>query len=159
MRRFVVSTVITVAALGVSRPACADATAFIGTASNPSNRLAKGFSAGSSLIIIGFEFEYASVSKDEVTLAPSLRTWMGNVLLQTPDVGTFQLYATAGGGLYREELVTNATTSFGVNTGGGVKIPLVGPLRLRLDYRFFKLHGSPLYSQSQRFYAGVNLKF
>lgn len=159
MRRVVVSLLVFAAALGATRSASADATAFIGTASDPTNRLAKGFSVGFGLIIVGFEFEYASVSNDELNLAPSLRTWMGNVLLQTPDVGTFQLYATTGGGLYREELGTSRTSSFGVNTGGGVKIPLAGPLRIRLDYRFFKMRGSPLHSQSQRFYAGLNLKF
>lgn len=159
MRRLVVSIVVFLAAVGLTRPAYADATAFIGTASDPTNRLAKGFSIGFSLIIVGFEFEYAKVSEDELNLAPSLRTWMGNVLLQTPDVGTFQLYATAGGGFYNESLGTDGTTNFGVNTGGGAKIPLAGPLRLRLDYRFVKLQGSPLHSQSQRFYAGVNLKF
>jgi len=43
--------------------------------------------------------------------------------------------------------------------GGGVKMSLIGPLRLRLDYRVFTLRGSPLYEKPQRFYAGVNLKF
>ena len=84
---------------------------------------------------------------------------MGNVLLQTPDVGSFQLYFTTGGGFFRERLDANVETNFGVNTGGGVKIPLAGPLRLRLDYRFIKLRGTPIHSQSQRLYAGVNLKF
>ena len=47
----------------------------------------------------------------------------------------------------------------GSNIGGGAKIRLVGPLRLRLDYRVFNLHGSPKFKNPQRFYAGINLSF
>ena len=43
--------------------------------------------------------------------------------------------------------------------GGGAKIRLVGPLRVRLDYRVFKLQGSPLYETYHRFYVGANLRF
>jgi hypothetical protein len=50
-------------------------------------------------------------------------------------------------------------TNVGVNVGGGVKMSLAGPLRLRLDYRVFTLKGSPRYATPQRFYAGINLKF
>jgi hypothetical protein len=46
-----------------------------------------------------------------------------------------------------------------VNLGGGAKIRIKGPLRVRLDYRIFKLNGSPLYSPYHRFYAGANLAF
>jgi hypothetical protein len=48
----------------------------------------------------------------------------------------------------------------GINVGGGVKMNLAGPLRLRLDYRVFTLRGSDVrHSKPQRFYAGLNLKF
>jgi hypothetical protein len=47
----------------------------------------------------------------------------------------------------------------GINVGGGVKVNLAGPLRLRFDYRVFTLQGDPLHSNPQRFYAGLNLKF
>ena len=50
-------------------------------------------------------------------------------------------------------------TNVGMNVGGGVKMSLAGPLRLRFDYRVFTLRGTPLYPQPQRFYAGLNLKF
>jgi hypothetical protein len=46
-----------------------------------------------------------------------------------------------------------------MNTGGGVKVALVGPVRLRLDYRVFKLAGGALNSPAHRVYAGLNLKF
>ena len=85
---------------------------------------------------------------------------MGNVLLQTPfAILGFQPYFTTGGGVYRERSGPQSETSFGANTGGGVKISLVGPLRARVDYRVFKLEGEPLHSTVHRVYAGVNLKF
>ena len=34
-----------------------------------------------------------------------------------------------------------------------------GPIRLRVDYRVFKLGSGALYSPAHRFYAGLNLKF
>ena len=50
-------------------------------------------------------------------------------------------------------------THVGVNTGGGVKVSLLGPVRARLDYRLFKLRGDPLHSTVHRVYAGLNLAF
>ena len=143
-------------------PAYADITAFIGANTTPDNRSAKGFAIGTGLLIIGFEFEYSSTgeSTDTSTPAPSLKTGMGNVLLQTPGtIAGFQPYFTAGAGIYRETLGTHEDTSGALNTGGGVKMNLVGPLRLRVDYRVFKLGSGALYSPAHRVYAGLNLKF
>ena len=92
-------------------------------------------------------------------VGPALTTGMGNVLVQTPGLGGLQLYGTAGAGLYREELANRTETSGGVNLGGGIKARLVGPLRIRLDYRVFRLQGDPLHKTYQRFYAGANLAF
>ena len=50
-------------------------------------------------------------------------------------------------------------TYFGTNVGGGAKIKLVGPVRVRVDYRIFRLQGSPIHTTYQRFYVGANLKF
>ena len=36
---------------------------------------------------------------------------------------------------------------------------LVGPVRLRIDYRVFKLGDEALESPVQRIYVGLNLKF
>ena len=154
--------------VGSCTPAFADATAFIGVTTTPDNRMTRGFAAGVSLIIVGFEFEYGDTRQDEVSAAPSLRTGMFNMLVQTPGTGT-QLYVTAGGGLYRERLETIGSTPdivteqqethVGINIGGGVKMSVLGPLRLRLDYRLFKLRGEPLHGNVQRLYAGANLAF
>jgi opacity protein-like surface antigen len=84
---------------------------------------------------------------------------MGNVVLQTPMAFMgFQPYFTTGAGIYQEELGTHSDTSVGFNTGGGVKISLAGPIRLRVDYRVFKLGSGALNSPAHRFYAGLNLK-
>ena len=83
---------------------------------------------------------------------------MFNGMIMTPTSGV-QLYATAGGGFYRERLLEQQETHFGTNVGGGAKITLVGPLRLRLDYRVFNLRGSPLHRSPHRFYAGANIAF
>jgi hypothetical protein len=147
--------------LFIGSTAWADATAFYGTASAPSNRTTRGFALGAGLLIVGFEFEYADTVEDLPEGAPSLRTGMGNLLIQTP-VAIFGLqpYFTTGGGVYRESLGSlGSETNFGLNNGGGVKISLIGPLRARVDYRVFSLRGSPIEDTVHRFYVGVNLKF
>jgi hypothetical protein len=146
--------------LGVATPASADITAFLGMTATPTNRAAKGFAVGAGLLIVAFEFEYSDTSEEPLESAPSLRTGMGNVLLQTPfPVFGLQPYFTSGGGIYREQLGTLTETSFGVNSGGGVKVSLLGPVRARIDYRVFNLRGDPIHSTVQRFYAGLNLSF
>jgi len=141
-------------------PARADITAFLGLSPTPENHAAKGFSAGIGLVIVGFEFEYANLSEDDFEGLPGLKTYAGNVLLQTPIevVGT-QFYATVGAEGYRETLGVLEETHFGTNIGGGAKIKLIGPVRVRLDYRIFRLQGSPIHDVYQRFYVGANLKF
>ena len=140
--------------------ASADFTAFLGVNPTPTNRAVRGLAIGTGLLIVGFEFEYANTSEDEPVAAPGLRTFMFNGLLQTPvPIAGLQFYGTAGGGVFHETLNDVSDTNFGVNIGGGVKMSLAGPLRLRFDYRVFTLKGSPRYTNPQRFYAGVNLKF
>jgi opacity protein-like surface antigen len=146
-------------------PAFADITAFLGVNPTPSSRPVKGAAVGVGLLIVGFEFEYADTSDKRADSpaeedAPRLRTYMGNGLVQTPiPIAGMQFYATAGGGVYREAFENTSETHFGINVGGGVKMNLAGPLRLRLDYRVFTLKGSPAHERPQRFYAGLNLKF
>jgi opacity protein-like surface antigen len=143
-----------------STPAFADLTGFVGANMTPASRLVRGVSAGAGLLLVGVEFEYANTLDDTKALAPGLTTGMGNVLLQTPfAILGFQPYFTTGAGLYRERLDTVRHTGFGLNTGGGAKISLVGPIRLRVDYRVFKLGSGALHSPAHRIYAGLNLKF
>jgi len=148
------------ALLSTASNAWADATIFIGTATSPSNRTTRGFTLGAGLLIVAFEFEYGDTVEDLADAAPSLRTGMGNVLIQTPfAIAGFQPYFTTGAGVYRESLGGLSETNFGINNGGGVKISLIGPVRARVDYRVFSLRGSPIDDTVQRLYVGLNLKF
>lgn len=164
MRRIHFS-LLTLGLLFTASPASADITGFFGVNFTPANRPAKGFAIGAGLLVVGFEFEYATTNEDLPQAAPALDTYMFNGLIQTPfAIAGIQPYGTLGGGVYHETLSRPSLppfseTSFGTNIGGGAKISLAGPLRLRLDYRVFNLRGSPLHSPVQRFYAGINLKF
>jgi opacity protein-like surface antigen len=157
VRRFTLAAILLLLA---AAPARADITAFIGADTTPANRQVTGAAIGFGLLIIGVEIEYAYTTDDLAAGAPSLKTGMGNVLLQTPTAFFgIQPYFTTGGGIYREELGAHEDTGFGFNTGGGVKVNLAGPIRLRVDYRLLKLGSGALYSPAHRIYAGLNLKF
>jgi hypothetical protein len=140
--------------------ALADVTVFLGSASSPAARQARGFAFGGGILVLGFEFEYSDTREDPADAAPSLRTGMGNILLQTPvAIAGFQPYFTTGAGGYRESLNGQSETQIGANAGGGVKMRLVGPLRARFDYRVFRLRGEPLHDVVHRVYVGANLSF
>ncbi len=158
--RFMKRALICAMVLFAAAPVWADATVFLGANLTPTNRAVRGGALGAGLLIIGFEGEYAFTPDDPEAAAPSLVTGSGNVLLQTPfAVLGLQPYVTTGAGLYREKLGTHQDTSFALNTGGGVKVSLVGPLRLRVDYRVFKLGSGALSSPAHRISLGLNLKF
>lgn len=157
MRYRLAATVVLLVLLA-SVPASADATVFLGSTTTPASRLARGFTLGASLVIVGFEFEYAYTSEDLAEVAPSLTTGMGNAYAQTP-FGKIQFYGLLGAGFYREGLNGEHETSTATAVGGGVKISLAGPLRVRLDYRLFNLRGQPRHDQVHRVYAGLNLMF
>lgn len=155
-----VAVVVFALLLGLAQTASADITGFLGLSSTTATRGARGVAVGGGFLVVGFEFEYSDIVEDLEGGAPGLRTGMFNVLLQTPiPVARMQFYGTAGGGVYREELGVATETHVGWNLGGGVKVRLIGPLRARLDYRVFKLRGSPLNDRYQRFYAGANIGF
>ncbi len=157
LRPLVLALALTGAA---AAPAFADATAFIGATTTPANRSATGFSLGAGFLIVSFEFEYSETSDDLAQNLPSLKTFVGAVLLQTPvPIFGIQPYFAFGDGVYRERLNTETDTGLAPNTGGGVKISLAGPIRLRVDYRVFRLGSGALYSPAHRIYAGLNLKF
>jgi hypothetical protein len=163
MRRrplILVATVMT-AILGFGAPAFADITGFLGFAGGPSTRGTKGVAVGVGLTIVGFEFEYCDTNDDAGAGSPHMRTGMFNAVLQTPSgSGGVQLYVTAGAGFYNQDLGPASETGLGTNLGGGVKKTLAGPLGVRFDYRFFRLSGSPIGTDTvNRFYVGAVLKF
>lgn len=161
--RAIVPVLVAALALAVlvPAPAYADATLFLGANTSPANRSTRGVAVGAGLLILGFEFEYSDTTDDVTVGAPSLKTGMGNVLLQSPvSFAGIQPYVTVGGGVYKEQLGTTVDNlGFGMNTGGGLKISLVGPIRLRVDYRVFTLQNGARTTPAHRVYAGINLKF
>jgi hypothetical protein len=161
MRRSLIAAAVGLVLTGGAAPAYADLTGFVGSALTPSNRTTVGGAFGINVIFIGVEFEYAGAVEDLSRGAPSLKTGSGNLMLQTP-VAVFGLtpYFTVGGGVYHEALGdTHSETNLELNTGGGVKVALIGPVRARFDYRVLKLQGDAVRSVVHRLYAGLNLSF
>jgi hypothetical protein len=159
LRKIAAAIVLACAFLTASAsPARADITAFLGLSPTPERHFGKGVSVGGGFLIVGFEFEYADISEDADEQLPGLKTYAVNVLAQTP-TDSVQLYGTVGAQGFRETLGTAQETHVGTNIGAGVKIKLLGPVRVRLDYRIFKLQGTPMHDVYQRFYAGANVKF
>jgi opacity protein-like surface antigen len=136
--------------------AAADITAFLGLGTKPATRAARGLAFGVTLVVVGIEGEYASISEDTADNAPQVRTGMINAIVQTPTKGA-QVYATAGAGVYRESFRNGPSeTNTGLNIGGGVKLGLLGPVKMRLDYRIFKFRGEALHKTVHRIYVGLN---
>ena len=155
-------TALIVLCAGLAAPpaARADVTAFLGVSPTPGVHLGRGAAAGAGFIVIAFEVEAAQILEQTADAEPGLTTGMANILVQTPlDVSGMQFYGTAGAGLYRERLGTLQETNGAVNLGGGVKIGVAGPLKLRLDYRLFRLRGAPRHATWHRLYAGATLGF
>ena len=159
MRRHLWRAVLAVSCVAATPAiAKADITAFLGASPTTALRLARGVAAGAGLVVVAFEFEAAQLAERESEGAPGLTTGMANVLVQTPlAVSGMQFYGTTGVGVYRERAGTARETSVAGNIGGGVKIKVAGPLRLRLDYRLFRLQGAPLNATYHRLYAGATL--
>jgi hypothetical protein len=151
MPRAPVVGAVLLASLALAREARADLTGFAGVVTSPAVRPALGLSAGITLLVIGFEFEFSDAREDVVAGAPSLRIGTGSLIVQTPmSVSGLQFYGVLGGGIYRERLQETQETHFAAGVGGGVKVSLAGPLRLRIDYRVFRLRGTPLHARPQR---------
>lgn len=139
-------------------PASADGTFFYGWAPKPEGRLARGFAVGATMSFVGIEFEYSNIDQAETQFVPGLKTFMFNGLIATPTQAV-QVYLTGGAGFYRESLGELSDTGFGTNFGGGIKFSVGGPLRIRLDYRVFRIGGEAIDKSVQRFYAGANVAF
>ncbi len=142
------------------RGAAADVTGFYGLTVSPWSRAGKGFAVGVKVIAIGMEFEYSTSAEDKEGKKPGLTTYSVNALVQTPiSIKGVRLYGTVGGGVYH--MLSGADDKFGMglNFGGGVRVSVVGPVNLRVDYRIFSLLSPPIDGKPQRLYAGVNLDF
>jgi opacity protein-like surface antigen len=137
-----------------------DLTGFLGTTVNSPHRPMRGLSVGVSVLAVGFEFEYFSSSENIAESRPSLRGGMFSGMVQTPfAVGGITLYGSVGAGVIRQGLAGVNDTGFGIGIGGGVKVNLAGPLRLRVDYRRIKQQGNDHPDPMHRLYAGLTVAF
>ena len=145
--------------LCASAQARADLTIFAGLQGSPVIRPATGISLGFGVLVVGWEVEIARVTEELEDRAPSISAGTGSVYVQNPvPISGVQFYAIAGAGLYRERLGIIEQTDVHLALGGGAKIELVGPLKLRLDYRYFRLRDA-IEPDAQRLYAGLTLGF
>ena len=136
-------------------------TAFAGAAMAPGPHPVIGVAVGLKPrpTPVSLEFEYSRSRSDPAAGVPAIVTLAGNLVVQPlRQRSRFQFYGTFGVGLYvllRDRQSSEANDAR--NIGAGAKIALVGPLKLRIDYRAFflaRIHGE-YHSNEHRFYAGI----
>ena len=86
---------------------------------------------------------------------PALKAGATHLLLDNMGFDELRACVALVGG----KVPTEASGDFSTAVGGGAKISLAGPLRVRFDYRLFNLRGRPRHDQVHRVYAGLNLMF
>ena len=162
---------------GVATPAVAQTwespvniTAFAGVAVASGPHQANGVAVGLKPEPgpVSFEFEYSRSRRDPVAGVRAIETLACNILVQpSRQRSRFQFYGTLGVGLYAPLHDLSHPRGGGVhqssepdsarNVGGGAKVTLAGPLKLRMDYRAFFLAGGE--SNQHRFYVGIAAGF
>jgi hypothetical protein len=149
----------------------ADATVFVGGLASGSMRSINGVSIGlfppQTAGMGGFELEYARTVKGDTM--SRIDTLGGNVVLQSMVFARrLQMYGSLGAGMYGETDVDGRGSGevASGNFGGGVKVHVGGPLRLRFDYRIFMLGHAPdaatgftLHRHPQRASVGFGIAF
>ena len=156
-----VLTLSTAAAAAQGLESHINATAFAGAAMTPDPQVAIGVAVGvrPRPTAVSLEFEYSRSGSDPAEGVPAIVTFSVNFLLQFPvQPSRYQFYGTFGVGVYG--LLRDSTSSEpdGVrNFGGGAKITVAGPFKLRVDYRAFRLAPIPreYHSNEHRLYVGV----
>jgi opacity protein-like surface antigen len=149
------------AAVAQTRESPVNVTAFTGAATTPDPHAAMGVAVGvrPRPLPVSLEFEYSRSRGDSTAGVPAVVTFAGNLLVQLPlRSSRLQVYGTVGVGLYRLSLDRHGSEPNDArNVGGGVKVALFGPLKLRVDYRAFRL--APIvgeyHSNEHRVYAGI----
>ncbi len=148
-------------AVAQTRESPVNVTAFAGVAMAPGPYAAIGVAVGvrPRPIPVSLEFEYSRSRSDPAAGVPAIATFAGNLLVQWPrQPSRFQFYGTFGLGLYVLLLDHHSSEANDArNIGGGAKVTLTGPLKLRMDYRAFFLApiGGEYHSNEHRFYVGI----
>jgi hypothetical protein len=150
--RLPVAAIALAGCLLVPTAAYAGATVFLGRNSGGDDRsVVRGLVFGASLSSSASSSEYANSSEDLTEFRPALRTTSGNVLVQTFDSRVPALFHDRRRTL-SERLGTDEESAM-LSNGGGGKVNLAGPLRVRIDYRVFNLKENPRHRTVQRIYA------
>jgi len=152
------------AAVAQTPPPDVNLTAFVAAAMAPDAHAARGIGVGARPQPgpLSIEFEYCRGRSDPMTGMPSIVTFAANLMVQVPVRRRLQLYGTVGVGFYviQSDLDTSEGND-GPNFGGGVKLALAGPVKLRIDYRAF--HLAPIdgdyHSNVQRLSLGLVVGF
>ena len=153
------------ALVGQRVPARADVTAFLGVTPTPSNHSVRGFSAGLSLLIVGFEFEVRphrrkTSSRD----CPRSRPGRATCSCRHPvEIAGTTFYGTAGAGGYSEALgngsLVHDESQVATNVGGGARFGSSVPFACASTTGYSSSRARRSNSIYQRFYVGANLKF
>lgn len=134
----------------VSITACAGVT--MGFGAHPSSGFAVALKPHPGPVSL--EFEYLRGRPHPVATGSGIATFAGNILVQPlHQRSRFQFYGTFGVGVYSLVRDYQGSTDSARNVGGGAKVTLAGPLKLRMDYRAFFLAGGE--SNQHRFYVGI----
>ena len=149
------------------RAARADGTFLIGAMYTDRSRPAIGWAYSYCPSLVGFEIEYFGTRPGDDQDRASAGGILSSVIVQPVRDGRIQPYGIGGFGLYGETYASGGGTgeALAKNFGGGVKIALAGPLRLRIDYRVFMLgslgdaSGPPGTMYPQRLALGLHVVF
>jgi hypothetical protein len=144
-------------------PAYADLNAFTSLATG--TRPTFGWSFGRANEAVGFEVEYAGFPSAR-DARPLIGTIGASAIIQMPPRHNgIRWYGTVGFGIYGESLADRGGSSGNNRNGGvGVKLPLAGLLKVRVDYRYFRLHADepgtrPQHTDSHRLSAGLTIAY
>lgn len=162
--------IVLIGALIVAVPSgarAADAAVLLGLMTLNGPRPAIGVAIGHAPSVAGFEIEYLATlgrgSADQ-SVAGGI---FGNLIVQPVMIGNLQPFAIVGLGIWGETFADGAGTgvSGAKDIGGGIKVRLADPLKLRLDYRLFLVGSAPDASRlpsttrPQRISAGLHVVF
>jgi len=115
----------------------ADATVLVGLTSVDALRPSFGWSFSYRPSAVGVEVEYLSTVPGDYSAGGIF----GSVIVVPGTISNVQIFVLGGVGVWGEGFDGGKRTGVlsAANVGGGVLVGLGGPVRLRLDYRLFRL--------------------
>jgi len=159
-----IAAVTALIGLSCAAPARAEGTISVAFDSASAPRPTVGFGFGRAPRPVGFEVEFATTAGHASSTQTAVGTAAVSVLVNTPlRIGATSVYALAGFGVYGETGGGSSSGAAGaLHVGAGAAVPLKGPVKLRLEYRFIALreHEGPVVStHPQRVSAGISVGF